>query len=239
MIRILVCGAQGRMGKEAVNAIQQDPMLVFAGESLRTQSLSQQIELHKPDVVLDLTTPEVVFEHCQTIITHGVHPIIGTTGLTAEQIAILQQQCEEKQLGGIIAPNFSLSVMLMIKMAALAAPYFPHAEIIELHHDKKLDAPSGTALRTAQVIAEHRNKTITVPSSHHASRGFIEKDVPIHSVRLPGLIAHQRVIFGGEYESLEIKDDSYDRKSFMPGILMACKKVVTLKHLVYGLENLL
>lgn len=226
MIKILISGAQGRMGKEAVIAIEADPAFTLVGVSLRHQNLSEQIQQYKPDVVLDLTIPEVVYEHCETIIAHNVHPVIGTTGLTPTQIQHLQTLCTKKQLGGIIAPNFSMGVMLMMKMAAMAAQYLPHAEIIELHHEKKLDAPSGTAIRTAQIIAENRSEPGLKP-------------VPIHSVRLPGLLAHQRIIFGGSFESLEIKQDSYDRKSFMPGVIMACKKVMTLNQLVYGLENLL
>ncbi len=239
MIRILVCGAHGRMGKEAVMAIQNDPDLVLAGISLREHQLAEQIKHHSPDVVLDLSVPEVVYEHCLTIIEHNVHPVIGTSGLTLEQMQTLHQLCKEKQLGGILAPNFSLGVMLMIKMAALAAQYLPHAEIIELHHDKKVDAPSGTALRTAHVIAEHRHTNIQVPGPNNAARGYVHANVPIHSVRLPGLLAHQHIIFGGVFESLEIKHDSFDRKSFMPGVILACKKAPELKHLVYGLENLL
>jgi 4-hydroxy-tetrahydrodipicolinate reductase len=239
MIKILICGANGRMGKEAMIAIEHDPQLELVGVALRNDNLSEKINQHNPDVVLDLTTPQAVYENCQTIIAHHVHPVIGTTGLTAAQIEALQQLCAQKKLGGIIAPNFSLSVLLMIKMAALAAPYFPHAEIIELHHDQKKDSPSGTAIKTAQTIAAHRKAPIHVPDDKSPARGFICEQVPIHSVRLPGLVAHQQVIFGGAFESLEIKQDNFDRKSFMPGVIMACKKVLELKHLVYGLENLL
>lgn len=240
MIKVLICGASGRMGKEAVLAITEDPQLELVGVALRGDNLSEKINQYRPEVVLDLTTPDAVLQNCETIIAHNVHPVIGTTGLTADQIEHLQQLCLQKQLGGIIAPNFSLSVMLMIKMAALAAHYFPHAEIIELHHEKKKDSPSGTAIKTANVIAQNRpQKNIEVPYPHGPARGDIFEQVPIHSVRLPGLIAHQQIIFGGYYESLEIKQDNFDRKSFMPGVIMACKKVLELKHLVYGLENLL
>jgi 4-hydroxy-tetrahydrodipicolinate reductase len=240
MIKVLICGASGRMGKEAVIAITADPELELVGIALRGDHLADKINLHKPDVVLDLTTPEAVYENAKTIIAHNAHPVIGATGLTAQQIEHLQQLCSQQQLGGIIAPNFSLSVMLMIKMASLAAQYFPHAEIIELHHDKKKDSPSGTAIKTAHAIAQNRNnKTIDVPDAHGLGRGYLCEQVPVHSVRLPGLIAHQHIIFGGQYESLEIKQDNFDRKSFMPGVLMACKKTVELNKLIYGLEHLL
>lgn len=203
MIKVLVCGANGRMGKEAVIAITNDPELELVGVSLREDHLADKINLHKPDVVLDLTTPDAVYENCKTIIEHNVHPVIGTTGLTALQIEELQQLCAQKQLGGIIAPNFSLSVMLMIKMASMAAQYFPHAEIIELHHDKKKDSPSGTAIKTAHAIAQNRDQeSITVPDAKGLGRGYLCENVPIHSVRLPGLVAHQQIIFGGQYESL-------------------------------------
>lgn len=239
MIKVLVCGAHGRMGKEAVIAITEDLQLELVGVSLREDILADKINLHKPDVVLDLTSPEAVYQNTKTIIEHGAHPVIGTTGLTAQQIEELQNLCEQKKLGSIIAPNFSLTVMLMIKMASLASQYFPHAEIIELHHDKKKDSPSGTAIKTAQAIAKNRQQTITVPDAKGLGRGYVCEDIPIHSVRLPGLVAHQQIIFGGQYESLTISQDNFDRKSFMPGVLMACKKVVDLKHMVYGLENLL
>lgn len=137
MIKLLICGAHGRMGKEAVIAVGQDPQLELVGVSLREDNLAEKINQHKPDVVLDLTAPEVVYQNALTIIEHNVHPVIGATGLTAAQIEHLQELCKQKQLGAIIAPNFCLSVMLMIKMAAIASKYFPHAEIIELHHEKK------------------------------------------------------------------------------------------------------
>lgn len=240
MINILICGANGRMGKEAVKAIDADPEFTLVGVCLRGDHLADKIKQHKPDVVLDLTTPESVYENAQTIIAHNVHPVIGTTGLSSAQISALQLECEKQQLGGIIAPNFSLSVLLMIKMAAQIAQYFPHVEIVELHHDEKKDSPSGTAIKTAQAIALGREENpIKVPYPDNPARGFMCEQVPIHSVRLPGLVAHQQVIFGGHFESLAIKQDTYDRKSFMPGVLMACKKVRTLKHLIYGLEQLL
>jgi 4-hydroxy-tetrahydrodipicolinate reductase len=237
MIRVLISGANGRMGQEAVLAIKADPAFDLVGVSLKEHDLLAQIKQYKPDVVLDLTTPEVVFKNCQTIIDQNVHPVIGTSGLTLAQIKNLQAQCLQKKLGGIIAPNFSLGVMLMMKMAAMAARYLPDAEIIELHHDKKLDSPSGTALRTAEVIAANRSTKTTFDNA--PARGLFHEGVPIHSIRLPGLLAHQRIIFGGTFESLEIKHDSFDRKSFMPGIVLACKQVMELKELVYGLENLL
>ncbi len=239
MIKILINGALGRMGSEAVIAVKADPALELVGTAVRGDNLAQKINHCQPDVVLDLTTPEAVYQNSLTIIEHNVHPVIGTTGLTPSQIDHLQLLCAQKKLGGIIAPNFSISVLLMIKMAALAAAYLPHAEIVESHHEAKKDSPSGTAIKTAQTIASKRENPIHVPHPHGPARGFICENVPIHSVRLPGLIAHQKIIFGGHFESLEIKHDSFDRKSFMPGVLMACKRAPELNSLIYGLEHLL
>lgn len=239
-IKVAVNGAQGKMGKETVLAINRDPELSLVAALSRQDNLAQALEETKPDLVIDFTTPETVFENAQIIIDAGIHPVIGTTGLTPEQITFLQTQCRGQQLGGIIAPNFSLGAVLLMKMARMAAAFMPDAEIIELHHPHKKDAPSGTALKTAEMIAGGRTEPHHICNpTESKSRGFVHQQVPIHSIRLPGLVAHESVIFGGHMETLTITHDSLHRESFMPGVILACKKVMHLKALVYGLEHVI
>lgn len=240
-IRILVNGSKGRMGQAAVKAISLDKELELVAETGRGDDLGSVIRNKKPDVVLDFTNAEAVLETTRTIIENKARPVIGTSGLLPEQIKQFQAECEKLQLGGIIAPNFSLGAVLMMKYAREATKYFPHAEIIEMHHDGKLDSPSGTALRTAEMMAEVREKLTIKPTRENipGARGANHHGIPIHAVRLPGLIAHQQVIFGDVGETLTIRHDSIDRISFMPGVCLACKKVMVLNTLVYGLEHVL
>jgi 4-hydroxy-tetrahydrodipicolinate reductase len=169
--------------------------------------------------------------------------VVGTTGFTEEQIAELTGRSKEKHLGGLIAPNFAIGAVLMMEFAQKAAQYFPDVEIIELHHEHKLDAPSGTAIKTAEMISEVRQEKIQGQpdevESIPGARGANYQGMRIHSVRLPGLIAHQQVQFGSTGEGLTIRHDSYDRSSFMTGVALACRKVMTLNELIYGLEKLL
>lgn len=241
-LKIIVNGASGRMGKEAVVAIKNDPELELVASLGRHDNLSQAIQSTHADCVVDLTIPEAVYENCKIIIENNVHPIIGTTGLTPEQLASLQEISLSKKLGGLIAPNFSLGAVLMMQLASKVAHYLPDAEIIEMHHEKKLDAPSGTAIKTAELMANAltQSKTeIHCQESILGALGAKHHSVPIHSIRLPGLMAHQQIIFGGHSETLTIRHDSLNRQCFMPGIVMACKKVPSLESLVYGLENIL
>ena len=241
-ITVLVNGAAGRMGQATVAAIKAHPKLQLVGQGTRDHHLSQLIQHIQPQVVVDFTTPDVVYENANTIINENVHPIIGTSGLTPEAITSLERQCEAKQLGGIIAPNFSLGVVLMMKAGALFAKHFPHMEIIELHHPGKLDAPSGTAIKTAQLLAEAREKTpdpLPCKETIPGALGAQCAGIPIHSVRLPGLVAHQEIIFGGHHETTRLCHDSLSRESFMPGVCFACETVVGLDRLYYGLESLI
>jgi 4-hydroxy-tetrahydrodipicolinate reductase len=157
-------------------------------------------------------------KNVKTILENGCHAVVGTTGLTAKDLEEIKKLCAKNEVNCVVAPNFAIGAVLMMKFATEAAKYLPQAEIIELHHDKKLDAPSGTALKTAEMMG---------------------KKIPIHSVRLPGLVAHQEVIFGGVGQTLTIRHDTINRESFMPGVLLAIHKVKKLKGLVYGLEQLL
>ncbi len=242
MIKVLVNGAKGRMGQEVVAAIQADEELELAGETDVGDNLAQAIKQSKAKVVVDFTTASAGLTNAAAIIESGAHPVIGTSGFREEQVQELQTKAKARELGGLIAPNFAIGAVLMMKFAREAAKYLPNVEIIELHHDGKADSPSGTALRTAEMMAQARAKT---PSSIKESfiipgaRGAELTGIHIHSIRLPGLVAHQQVIFGGLAQTLTIQHDSIHRKSFMPGVVLACKKVVGIKELVYGLENLL
>lgn len=242
-ITVLVNGAAGRMGQTTVAAIEAHPTLQLVGQGTQTDDLAQLIKDTQPQVVIDFTTPDVVYHNTNIIIDANVHPIIGTSGLKPEEIITLQKKCNTKQLGGIIAPNFSLGVILMMKAGQLLAKHFPHMEIIELHHPGKLDAPSGTAIKTAQLLAQARGQeTLSTKACKEILPGALGaqcENIPIHSVRLPGLVAHQEILFGGHHETTSIRHDSLSRESFMPGVCFACETVITLKHLYYGLEQLI
>ncbi len=241
-VKVLINGAKGRMGQETVKAIKADPQLTLVGEVGHGDALKDAIQNSQASVVVDFTTASVAMENAMAIIEAGVHPVIGTSGFLAEDIAQLTALCDERQLGALIAPNFSIGAVLMMQFAAQAATYYPNMEIIELHHDKKQDAPSGTAVKTAQMLAQarqqqpHKNpETEIIPGA----RGANHEDIHIHSIRLPGLVAHQEVLFGGCSETLTIRHDSIHREAFMPGVVLACKKVSELDTLVYGLEHIL
>ncbi len=236
-IKVLVSGAQGRMGQVTVNAVQQAPGLELVGQAEHDSDLNQLIIDLQPQVVVDFSTPSAVFQNCQMIIDHNVCPVIGTTGLTAEQIKTLQEKCQTKNLGGIIAPNFSLGAILMMRYAADAAKHFSDAEIIEYHHDQKVDSPSGTAIKTAELM--QATNPSTKQKEDHPARGTHDYNTPIHSVRLPGLFAHQTVMFGGTGESLTIRHDAFSREAMMPGVILSVRKVIEIKDLIYGLEHIL
>lgn len=234
------------MGQEVVKMLGLDPMLVYTGAwetRGEEQAVRAQLQEMRPDVLVDFTTPHTVFRHMELCLEHGVRPVVGTTGLTPEQLQELTKRYEEAGLGGIIAPNFAIGAILCMKFAAMAAKYMPHVEIIELHHDRKLDAPSGTALKTAEMIAAvraeinqgHPEEKETLPGA----RGAAYEGFRIHSVRLPGMVAHQEVLFGAVGQTLSIRHDSINRESFMPGVNMAIKAVMNLNGLLYGLEHLI
>lgn len=242
-INVLVNGAFGRMGQCTVKALSEDGRFNLVGQTGREYDLKKAIKDSDAHVVIDFTDADSVFKNSEAIIEAGARPVIGTSGLTQDQITKLEQMVLKKNLGGIIAPNFSLGAVLMMKHAADIARYMPNVEIVEWHHDKKIDSPSGTALRTAEMLAgahsqlnaAHMPTKETIP---HA-RGATHHGVPIHAIRLPGLLAHQTIIFGGTGESLTLRHDSLDRSCFMPGVLLACEKVMGLKKLIYGLEQVL
>ena len=240
-IRVLVNGANGRMGLASVKAIESDPELVLVAQIGKHNNLAAAIKENNAQVVVDFTNAEVISNNLQTIIDAGAHPVIGTSGLLGGDVKKFQEQCAQLKLGGIIAPNFSLGAVLMMKYAQEMAKYFSYVEIIEMHHEGKLDSPSGTALRTAEMLAanfkpaEKKKNRDTIPGS----RGASHHEIPIHAIRMPGLVAHEQIIFGALGETLTLRHDSIDRECFMPGVRMACKKVVGLDELVYGLEHVL
>lgn len=240
--RVLVNGASGRMGQLAVKTLAADPNFTLVGELGRKDDLATAIKNTKASIVVDLTNAEVVYKNTHTIIEMGAHPVIGTSGLQLKEIEVLQKFSLQKKIGGIIAPNFSIGAVLMMKYAKEIARYFSEVEIIEMHHNGKLDSPSGTAIRSAELIAEGRTtspKELPNKETVKGARGASYQHIPVHSVRLPGLVAHQQIIFGGTGETLTLRHDSIDRQCFMPGIILCCKKVLELHDLVYGMENIL
>jgi 4-hydroxy-tetrahydrodipicolinate reductase len=241
-IRVLINGANGRMGQAAIKAISADAELELVATTTRGDDLIKTIKETAAQVVVDFTNADAVLASTRAIITAGAHPVVGTTGLLLSQIHELQTLCKNAKLGGIIAPNFSLGAVLLMKHAQEMAKYFEHVEIIEMHHDGKLDSPSGTSLHTAEMIAANFKSATNTKKTKETipgARGATHHHIPIHSIRLPGLVAHEQVIFGGIGETLTLRHDSVDRISFMPGVCLACKKVVALSELVYGLENIL
>ena len=197
----------------------------------------------QPEVMIDFTRPDVVYGNVITALQAKVSPVVGTTGLSDEQKADIRKLAEENDTPAFIAPNFAIGAVLMMVMAKQAAKYMPEVEIIELHHDKKLDAPSGTAVQTAAMIAEvraaHKQGHPEEKEKLSGARGADYEGMHIHSVRLPGYVAHQEVIFGGLGQTLTIRHDSLNRESFMPGVVLAAEKVRSLKGLTVGLDKLL
>lgn len=240
--RVIVNGAYGKMGSLACETIKKHSAFALVASLGQQDNLQTAIKTTAADIVIDLTKADCVYSNSQTIIRSGAHPVIGTSGLMPEQIAELQNTCEEKKLGGIIVPNFSIAALLMMRFAAQAAQLLSEAEIIEAHHQQKLDAPSGTAIKTAEMMAQARQtpkNTLALKELIPGARGGACHDIPIHSIRLPGVLAQQHVIFGSEGETLTITHNSINRNCFMPGLVLACERVMQLDKLYYGLEHLL
>ena len=243
MIKVGVLGARGRMGAEVVAAVEAaaDCQLVAAldlGDSL------DQLVSSGAQVVVDFTTPDAVMANLEFLITHKIHAVVGTTGFDDARMAKLKSlSSAHPEVGILIAPNFAIGAVLMMEFAAKAAKYFESAEIIELHHPNKVDAPSGTASRTAGLISAARKeaKLSAMPDATSTSldgaRGALIGDVPVHSVRLRGLVAHQEVLFGGLGETLSIRHDSLDRAGFMPGVLLGIRSVISRPGVTFGLEH--
>ncbi|KRM08251.1 MAG: 4-hydroxy-tetrahydrodipicolinate reductase [Liquorilactobacillus ghanensis] len=262
MVKILVAGFKGRMGNTTVKMVLDHPGFELAAvydPRAKEKNINEiaefsdldvpvyreltAISCHDVDVWIDFTSPKAVFANAKFALQNKISPVIGTTGLQDEQVAELKKVAQQTQTGGLIAPNFGISAVLLMQFAQQAAKYLPDVEIIEMHHDNKLDAPSGTALNTAKLIAEVRqehyqgnpDETEALPGA----RGANYQGMRIHSVRLPGYVAHEQVLFGGPGEALTIRQDSFDRSSFMSGVAVAVEKITDQHELLVGLENLL
>lgn len=253
-IKVIVAGFKGRMGSTAVDMVKSDEALELAAlldpfaeekdlDGVPVFNDKEDLIGFDADVWVDFTMPKVAYENTRFAIENSFAPVVGTTGFTEEQIADLIALSSGKSLGGLIAPNFAIGAILLMEFAAKASQYFPDLEIIELHHDMKKDAPSGTAIKTAELIAENRQSKAQGAADEEelmaGARGAEYDGFRIHSVRLPGLVAHQEVIFGAQGEGLTLRHDSYDRSSFMSGVNLGIKEVVKRDTLVYGLEKLL
>ena len=262
-IRVAVAGAAGRMGRAAVRAVAAAPDMTLAAALGRERGVGQDagtvagtvplgvkltVELAdildaKPDVLIEFCPGVAAAEHARAAIPAGVRPVIGATGIGQQDLDGLAALCGAKRVGAVVAPNFAVGAVLMIEFARQAARHFPNVEIIELHHDRKRDAPSGTALRTAAAVAAARGSApapaVKEEETITGVRGGRADGIRVHSVRLPGLVAHQEVIFGGPGQTLVIRHDSVSEESFMPGLMLAARKVRSLTGLVYGLEKLL
>ena len=253
MIKVLVNGALGRMGRTVVGAVNADSELELVGavdayegeiDGMKVETnLDAALKRLTPDVMVDFTRPNVVFDNVMTALANKVSPVVGTTGLSDDAKEKIRAAAEANDTPAFIAPNFALGAVLMMLTAQRIAKYMPDVEIIELHHDKKLDAPSGTAELTAKMIAEvrppHKQGHPDEVERFDRVRGADFDGIRIHSVRLPGYVAHQEVIFGGLGQTLTIRHDSTGRDSFMPGVVLACKKVRNLRGLTVGLDKIL
>jgi 4-hydroxy-tetrahydrodipicolinate reductase len=269
-VRVLVSGCGGRMGREVLRAVHSaegmevvggvDTAPAYANNTLADlcgiselkfpvdSDLTEAIARTKPHVLVDFTVPGQGQVNAKMALQAGVRPVVGTTGITEDDLKEIDRLAREKGIGAVVAPNFAIGAVLMMKFAVEAARYMPYVEIIEFHHDGKLDAPSGTAIKTAKMISE----AVDLPPRPKTEKTIVEGarggeirrspqhgEVNIHAVRLPGFVAHQEVILGGVAQTLTIRHDSIGRESFMPGVLLAIRKVMELEGLVYGLENLI
>lgn len=266
-INVVVNGAAGRMGREVVKAIAQTDDILLIGASDQVNigedaghlagigplgieiqgSLREVLTGSGAEVMVDFTEPASVMQNVHTAIRAGVGAVIGTTGLTQADLEDIERAASTENVGVLVAPNFAIGAVLMMHFAKEAARWFPHVEIIELHHERKKDAPSGTALKTAEMIgrswagrgAEETENTIEEWESLPGARGGQLEGIHIHSVRLPGFVAHQEVIFGLPGQTLTLRHDSTDRESFMPGVLMGIRRIKDITGLVHGLDKLL
>jgi 4-hydroxy-tetrahydrodipicolinate reductase len=260
-IRVVINGALGKMGQELTKALVHEPGLKIVGavEEKVTQQylplvdapdlvlfssdLGSLLKSCNPDVMVDFTNAEASIVAARIAAKEKVNLVIGTTGLSEENLAEIGQLCQANEVGAAVAPNFSLGAALLIKLAEIAAKFFDHAEIVEMHHDKKLDAPSGTAIATAKAMSQAHGKSLIYPKTERETisntRGGQIDGIAIHSLRLPGFMAGQEVIFSGKGESLSLRHEAISRECYMPGVILAIKEVTKHKGLVYGLDALL
>ncbi|MDM8262695.1 4-hydroxy-tetrahydrodipicolinate reductase [Ligilactobacillus salivarius] len=262
MINVLVAGFKGSMGNKTIHMVANNDKFKLAGvynpvvteknvnEVAEFADLDvpvytdyEQIPVNDIDVWIDFTIPSAVYQNVKFALENKISVVVGTTGLKDEQIVELKEIAAKNGIGGLIAPNFGISAVLLMQFAKQAAKYMPDVEIIEMHHDNKLDAPSGTAINTAKLIAEvreeHQQGNPEEIESLDGARGANYEGMHIHSVRLPGYVAHEQVLFGSKGEALTIRQDSFDRESFMTGVALAVEKIGDYNELMVGLENLL
>jgi len=242
-IRVGVLGARGRMGAEVVKAVSNSSDLELVAELDLSDSLDQLVS-SKAQVVVDFTTPDSVMKNLEFLIQNNIHAVVGTTGFDSARIDSLSKELSKHpQVGVLIAPNFAIGAVLMMEFAEKAARYFDSAEIIEMHHPAKVDAPSGTAARTAELMTQARKDSKKAPmpdatkQSLEGARGSKVGDIQIHSIRAQGLVAHQEVLLGGVGETLTIRHDSLDRAGFMPGVLLGVRSVINHPGLTHGLDK--
>jgi 4-hydroxy-tetrahydrodipicolinate reductase len=269
-IPVVVNGATGKMGREIVKAIHNAPDLVLFGAIAHNpewegQDIGEVVGIGPIEVpisrdfeammamlcqekqlgvMIDVTHPDAVYHNIRSAIAYGIRPVVGTTGLSVKQINELTEFADKASTGCILAPNFAIGVILMQQAAVQASKYFDHVEIIELHHNQKADAPSGTAVQTAQLLAElgktYNPASVTETEKLPGARGGLaEENIRIHSIRLPGLIAHQEVMFGAAGQIYTLRHDTTDRTCYMAGVLLCVRKAIGLKTLVYGMEKIL
>ena len=261
-VRVVVQGALGRVGREVVSALCNDPQTEpvgavdlkatekqlaltdgHSGVIPLTSDLESMLNNTHPDVLVDFTLAQAAMASIRTVVRHKVSLVIGTTGFSPADLDEIDKLTKDNGIGAVVAPNFALGAVMMIHLAELAAKFFEWAEIIELHHEQKADAPSGTALSTAKKLVESKGGPFSYAPAEKETlanaRGGQLDGVAVHSVRLPGLSAHQEVIFGAPGQTLSIRHDTIDRRCYMPGVLLAVKKVGELKGLTYGLDVLL
>ena len=259
--RVVVNGALGRMGNQVARTVlvQSDMQLVGTVEAAASQpyfpapesselipfssDLGSLLERVQPDVVVDFTRAAIAVEVCRIALPLGVNVVTGSTGLSNENLEEISQLCDRNDRCVVAAPNFSLGAVVLMHLAGIAAQYFDNVEIIEMHHDKKLDAPSGTAMATARLLAEARGEAFVYPPTERevlsSARGGETHGVAIHSVRLPGIMASQEVLFGGQGQTLLLRHDATSRESYMPGVMMAVRESLKRKGLVVGLDKIL
>jgi len=243
MINVAVLGARGRMGSEVVKTVEASDGLALVAALDLGDSL-EQLKGSAAHVVVDFTTPDSVMSNLEFLITNGINVVVGTTGFDDAKLATVKGWlAQNPSVGVLIAPNFAIGAVLMMEFAEKAARYFESAEIIELHHPAKVDAPSGTAARTAELMSAARKAAglgampDATTSALDGARGAIVGDIPVHSVRARGLVAHQEVLFGGLGETLTIRHDSIDRAGFMPGVILGVRKIVNAPGLTHGLDK--
>jgi 4-hydroxy-tetrahydrodipicolinate reductase len=240
-MRVAVIGAAGRMGSEVCKVVEADADLQLVARIEHDDELGV-LTKNRAEVAVEFTTPTSVKDNIRYCLEHGVHVVVGATGLSDDDLEDVRSWAEASEANAFVAPNFAMGAVLMMRFAAEAAAHFDSAEIVERHDEKKQDAPSGTSLRTAQLMNAARRKPWASPveasESVEGSRGGQVDGIHVHSLRVPGSVAHQEVIFGNAGETLTIRHDSLDRGSFMPGVILAIKKVPTLGHLTVGLEQL-